>query len=79
MIKATKKDKTTPKQPKYPCLMESTDGTIVLMTEHTKGTGTGMVVHGEGRDKYSTEGSYLGGWLMGYFKPYDGKIILENK
>ena len=76
MIKATRKDKkVTDKPNKYPCLMKSTDGTIVLFTEH----GMGMVVSSEGRDKFTTAGNYLGGWLMGYFKPYEGKVILENK
>ena len=75
MINATRKDKATPKKPKYPCLMESTDNTVVLFTKD----GEGMVVHGEGRDKFHTAGNYLDGWLMGYFKPYEGKIVLENK
>ena len=77
MIASTKKDKAIPKKAdKYPCLMQDTiSETVILLT----GNGMGMVVHGKGIDKYTTAGNYLGGWVMDYLKPYDGKIVLENK
>ena len=77
MISSTRKDKKVPPKPdKFPCLMHNAaDDVVILMTEE----GKGMIVHGKGTDKYNTAGNYLGGWLMGYFKPYEGKIVLENK
>ena len=77
MIASTRKDKkATPKPDKFPCLMHNAaDDVVILMT----GNGFGMIVHGKGTDKFNTAGSYVGGWIMGYFKPYKGKIVLENK
>ena len=76
MIKSTKQDKKAqPNKDKYPCLMEGSAGTIVLMTAERKG----MVVDGCGLSKFNTVGTHTNGWDMSNFFPYEGKIILENK
>ncbi len=78
MIKSTKEDKAAqPNKDKYPCLMVSvdSDSLVILMTK----SGEGMIVSGRGDSFYSTAGNYTNGWVMSNFKPYEGKITLENK
>jgi hypothetical protein len=58
---------------KYPCLMISDVKQIVLMTRNCEGT---VIYPGEG-DLYKI-GEYLTGWYMQTFKPFMGRITLEN-
>jgi len=66
---ATKNEHT---RGKYPCLMITTDGLIVLFSDKGKGT----VVHTESNTNYilGTYGSY---WSMEAFKPYSGRVTIE--
>ena len=76
MIKITKKASKSIKKDEYPCIVEAKDssGTIILMTER----GKGVILEGKGTTFYNTAGNYTGGWVMNYFKPYEGKITIEN-
>ncbi len=62
------------KEPKFPKLMISKSRkSVVLFT----GPREGMVVYGEGMGLSSV--MYCSIWDMGYFKDFDGKVILSNK
>ena len=72
MIKSTKSEET--KNIEYPILMVSnSDKIVVLFIEHRKG----FAVQASDDDTYI--GEYLTTWNQdGEFKPYNGKITLEN-
>lgn len=67
---------TVNKQPekefKFPMLMESSTGNIVLMTSQSGANGVGVAVAGYYAGTYSTS------WTMHNFKPFIGSITLEN-
>jgi len=58
---------------KFPCLMRSIDGVIVLFTDED----TGTVVESDGRLYAIGDTGF--DWDWEYFIDFDGKITLENK
>lgn len=72
-----------PKQEQtYPCLMEGSNGVVVLFTAPRVGTlvgigtGSGYTQSDLGVHRIATNGS---GWGMSYFKPFIGTITLSNE
>lgn len=59
----------------FPCLMVSNRGVIVLFEANKKGTVVGNTANGT---NMYTVGDYVVAWAMDMFKPFTGKIILEN-
>jgi hypothetical protein len=55
---------------KYPCLMIAYDGDIVIMLQYKEG----VIIKGIDHEI----GYYATTWDMRYFKPFKGKITLEN-
>lgn len=67
-VKIKNENKST--EIKYPCLMVSARGTIVLFCK----SGVGTVI----RSDTSPVGSYENGWCMDLFTPFTGTIELSN-
>lgn len=59
-------------QLQYPCLMISKHKLLVLFTDEQ----TGMVLHDESGD-YCI-GKYIDNLLIECFKPYYGRVVLQN-
>jgi hypothetical protein len=57
---------------KFPCLMISKDSKVVLF--HSFGMGTLL----ESKLSFKPYGFYSAHWDMGDFKPFHGKITLQN-
>jgi hypothetical protein len=62
----------------FPCLMQDSDGLIVLMTQVDLNTneGSGTVI-AEPYEKYEV-GWQTNCWDFDSFKPFEGEIILKN-
>ena len=75
-MKVTIKEKS--EEIKFPCLMEGPLGQVVLFTSAT--CGTRLVKRADRPD--DPIGEYSSGWVSvytsNYWKPFNGKIILEN-
>jgi hypothetical protein len=56
---------------KFPCIMKSNHGSIVLFTEEC----SGVVLSGS---IYNKVGDYHGNWDMLNFIPFEGSITLSN-
>ena len=68
--------RSTEKAPeKYPRLMETEDGRIVLFSEERKGV---VLVVGDHEDE-SAVGDYVTNWLMDQFVDFTGVLHLENE
>ena len=79
MITSTRKDKVTPKKNKYPCLMIGLAGSMVIMLSDDGEFGRGTLVQSPTSVGHRELYLSTNGWPIKDFKPYDGKIILENK
>jgi len=73
MITSTKKGRGEPRKFKYPVLLQSSKGTIVLFKDY----GIGTVVHVTADDNYQV-GYYANEWSMLSFTPYDQVLELKN-
>ena len=75
MIKSTATKNKAKATIQCPCLRESINGTIVLMTavNNEKGTGIGTVVY---CNVLNTLGQYSESWDIRAFNPYAGKVTL---
>ena len=72
--------KEVPEEPaqqeiKYPCLMIDVEGNITLFINKFTGF---YIVNGLNND-HTDIGYYSEDWKMEYFKPFTGKITLENE
>ena len=71
-IKVTESKKQPPKF-NYPCLVQFSTGTVVLLT--SKGTGTAVK---SGKGTASTVGEHSDEWNTDY-EPYEGSVTLTNE
>jgi len=60
-------------KPKFPCLMISDNGSIVLMSMQCRGT---LLVDPK---QNGCIGRYAESWNMDVFNPFEGELILSNK
>ena len=74
-IQSTISQKPIEKEETYPCLKISNFGTIVLFEREKWGTVVGL---GQKTSSFFIIGSYQKEWCMDCFKPFEGKVVLNN-
>ncbi len=78
MIKSTATKNTANPIEKCPCLMETKNGVIILMTriDSDTGTGVGTVVTG---NNINSVGFHTDSWDVEQLSPYEGRVTLSSK